>query len=341
MNEKAKEIIRKILFLICLCIFICSLYNIYLYLADYNETKETIEGAQEMVQIEMNQNPNDVVIEDPKPIVINRNHWIDCFIQKYRLLEAIKKQEDLETPEPEIPQIEPLPEPEIPLPMPPIVEEPVVDIYKALKIKIEVDWNTLKSEAKHLVGWLYIPDTNINYPLVQHPTDNQYYLDRNHTGKWNGNGSIFVRKETSLDSKHPIIYGHRMKADIMFHRILFYRDQEYADAHKYIYIVTEQEIRVYQVFSVVYSDYWENHFTWEFGEDYELTFMEYIEQEIKNSIVKTNVRPITENDTILSLSTCSGRSKANRIIVHAVLLTTYTNKELTENMQDMEDISIG
>jgi hypothetical protein len=51
--------------------------------------------------------------------------------------------------------------------------------------------------------------------------------------------------------------------------------------------------------------------------------MEYIEQENIKSIIKTNTREVVEEDSIITLSTCSGRTKTERLLVHAVLITTY------------------
>ena len=202
----------------------------------------------------------------------------------------------------------------------PLITEPY-DEYKYLKIKIDVDWSSLLSQSQDVVGWLYIPDSNMNYPLMHR--DNLYYLDHDYLGNYNSGGAVFLDEYVDMNSKNIIIYGHHMSSDTMFHRLVDYADQEYADAHKYIYIATENGTRLYEVFSVVYADSSSDTYTWEFDSGSGLTFKDYINKAIKNSIVERETMEILEGDRIISLSTCSGRSNTERLVVHAVLLTTY------------------
>jgi sortase B len=195
------------------------------------------------------------------------------------------------------------------------------DEYKNLKIDINIDWNALLLKSHNIVGWIYIPNSNINYPLVR--KDNEYYLNHDYSGKWNPGGSIFLDEAVNLNSKNVVIYGHHMKMNIMFHSLPYYADQKYADAHQYIYIATENETRIYQVFSVVYTDHESDTYTWDFGVGSEITFNDYINDALANSLIDTDIKEITEDDVLISLSTCTGRASTERLVVHAVLLTTY------------------
>ena len=277
-----KNIIRKILFAICIIVFLYSMYNIGFYVYENKTLEKKNDFAQDFIQIGNTGAINDIKIPDTTNQSPNFNTGIDVTI--------------------------------------PTLE---VDEFKELKIQIDVDWEGMRKKAKDLVGWIYIPDTNINFPLLQHANDTQYYLNRDYEGNWNSGGSIFLHKDTDINSKNVIIYGHNMRADIMFHRIRYYTEQEFADAHKYIYIITEEEVRIYQVFSVVRVPYWSDSYTYEFDIPENMSFDSYIKQEIANSIIKTNTKEIVDEDTIITLSTCSGREKTERLLVHAVLITKY------------------
>lgn len=276
-----KELVRKIIFILCVLVLLYSLYNIGSYILENKKLADKNDFVQDMVQIDTHKDIGSIKI-------------------------PTQNNTDL-TPEIDI---------DIPQPTEP-------DPYKELKIAIDIDWETMKSKAKHLTGWIYIPDTNINFPLLYHPGDTQYYLRRDYEGKYNNGGSIFLNKSTDINAKNVFIYGHNMTADIMFHRIRFYKDQEFADKHQYIYIVTEDETRVYQVFSVVITPYWSDSYTFDFDQQESMSFMEYIEQEQIKSVIKSDVREIIDDDRIITLSTCSGRTKTERILVHAVLITSY------------------
>lgn len=287
-----KGIFRKLLFFLCLFVFLYSLVKIGVYTYEDRVLANKNDVAQEFIKIEAPSNLGEIEIPTTKP-----------------------------NAKPIVPDIDVLP-PATQLPEEPDVEQEV-DIYKDLKIDIEVDWDGFKKKAKHLTGWIYIPDTNINFPLLHHKTDTQYYLRKDYEGKYNSGGSIFLNKDTDINAKNVIIYGHNMRADIMFHRIRYYREQDFADKHKYIYIVTEKETRIYQVFSARYTYYWTDAYTHEFGVPENLSFMDYINQGKNASMIRTNVREIVESDSIITLSTCSGREKTERLLVHAVLLTKY------------------
>ena len=56
---------------------------------------------------------------------------------------------------------------------------------------ITVDFERLQEENKDIIAWLYCPDTEINYPVVQ-SKDNEYYLRRLLDGTWNIAGTLFI-----------------------------------------------------------------------------------------------------------------------------------------------------
>ena len=61
-----------------------------------------------------------------------------------------------------------------------------------------MDFDQLRQKNADAVGWLYLPDTTINYPVLQHG-DNDYYLNRQIDGSYNRNGSIFMDYRSAPD----------------------------------------------------------------------------------------------------------------------------------------------
>lgn len=108
--------------------------------------------------------------------------------------------------------------------------------------RIEVDFESLLAINQDIVGWIYCPDTLINYPIVQ-GTDNDYYLTHLIDDSWNENGAIFMDFENSPDfsDSNTLIYGHNMKTGAMFAELMNYKTQSFYDAHPYIYIMTPQQ----------------------------------------------------------------------------------------------------
>ena len=75
-----------------------------------------------------------------------------------------------------------------------------------------IDFEALTAENPDTIGWIRIPDTNVDYPIVQ-GTDNDFYLDHDFYGKESAAGSIYLdfESEADLQGRNQILYGHNMK----------------------------------------------------------------------------------------------------------------------------------
>ena len=83
------------------------------------------------------------------------------------------------------------------------------------------EYQAIYNLNNHLVGWINIPGTNIDYPVMQTPDRKDYYLYRNFDKEWSQWGSIYVREECDVfgPSDNVVIYGHRMKDKTMFYQL--------------------------------------------------------------------------------------------------------------------------
>lgn len=101
-----------------------------------------------------------------------------------------------------------------------------------------IDFDALQAINPDIVGWIYIPDTLIDYPILVGDTD-EYYLNRNYKGEWSSLGSIFAFADVDLSKdNHICLFGHNMISQQMFGGLDKWKSQEYADNHKYCYIYT-------------------------------------------------------------------------------------------------------
>lgn len=217
------------------------------------------------------------------------------------------------------PTIEPVPTAE-PEPMPTAEPEPD-PLPEKMSYLYDINLTALQGENGDIFGWIEIPDTAISYPLL-HGEDNDFYLRRNWKKEDSTGGSIFLEATNSpdIDGFHSIIYGHRMRDGSMFGELKHYAEQEFADAHPSIWIVLEDEIRRYDVFSVRETPI--------DGLTYRLDLEEksiqdiFLEDCLDCSIIDTAVEPRPDGH-VLTLSTCTGNGHEKRLVIHSILASSY------------------
>lgn len=103
-----------------------------------------------------------------------------------------------------------------------------------------IDLNALAQTNPEVVGWIYAPGTNINYPVVQ-ATDNSKYLNTLFDGTSNASGAIFLDYEDNapgMVDQQTTIYGHHMNDGSMFNVISDTTDQTTFDSIEYVYYIT-------------------------------------------------------------------------------------------------------
>ena len=94
--------------------------------------------------------------------------------------------------------------------------------------------------------WIRVPDTNIDYPIVQ-GEDNDFYLNHDFYGKENIAGAIYLDFESQGDfvGRNNVLYGHNMKNGSMFKDVNRYKDEAYFKEHQFFSIYTpDREIRL-------------------------------------------------------------------------------------------------
>jgi len=180
----------------------------------------------------------------------------------------------------------------------------------------EVDFAALKEINPDVVGWIYIPGTNVNYPVVQ-GEDNDQYMHRLITGKYNGAGSIFLDAAVApgFSAQNNTIYGHNMKSGTMFHETIGYKKQDFYDTHPTAMLLTPEVNYIVRFFSGYVTDAWGDAWEYTFTE---AEFQTWLEERTQQSWFASDVIPSTQSQ-ILTLSTCSYEVYEGRFVLHGVL----------------------
>ena len=182
------------------------------------------------------------------------------------------------------------------------------------------EFESLYAINNDLIGWIVIPGTNVNYPMVQ-GSDSEYYLHHNFEKQVNSGGAIFLDSEqkTPFDDKNTIIYGHHMRDGSMFGSLKNLEEQSFLDNNNKVYIATKDYQYMYQIFSIYVDNPDSDSYYYKFASDDE--FISYLKKLKSKSAVNSDVNDFVAGDKIITLSTCSYEFNDARLIVHAKLIS--------------------
>ena len=176
-----------------------------------------------------------------------------------------------------------------------------------------VDFEGLRAKSTDYAAWIYSPNTVINYPIVY--TDNNfYYLDHIPVEQYNSAGTLFIDCKCAADfsDQNTLIYGHNMNDGSMFASLREYASQEYYDAHPVIYISTPDFNYRLDLIAGFLTE--PTSFAYANNFDEPEQFMAYIESIQSMSTFKSDVE-VTEEDKVVSLSTCTYEINDGRYVV--------------------------
>ncbi|MFD2611331.1 class B sortase [Paenibacillus gansuensis] len=185
----------------------------------------------------------------------------------------------------------------------------------AAKPEVLPVYKKLLAQNKDTVGWIRVPGTPIDYPVVQ-TKDNSYYIHHNFKRKRSAWGAIFMdyRNAPDGDNRNTILYGHHMKDGSMFKGLTQYRKESFFNKNMMISFSTKYEEIEYEVFSVYVAEADEPYLQTSFrsGRDY----TDFLVQLQQKSLFSRGLA-FSKNDKILTLSTCSYEYENARLVVHA------------------------
>ena len=131
------------------------------------------------------------------------------------------------------------------------IENAETGIPPKTKEKLSEQAVKLNQEFDNTTAWIYIPDSEINFP-VMYSGDNEYYLHRGIDGSYLRAGSIFLdgRCDERFRDDVNILYGHNMSDGSMFADLMSYQSNDYFDEHRVGFLNTERGVYRIDFFAV-------------------------------------------------------------------------------------------
>ncbi|MBQ7954991.1 MAG: class B sortase [Lachnospiraceae bacterium] len=189
-----------------------------------------------------------------------------------------------------------------------LVENPYADYFK---------------QNGDMVAWLSIPGMVIDYPVMQTPENEEYYLRKDFYGKKSNGGCLILDTDSSIDpiGTNLMIHGHNMKAKTMFGTLMEYKDKNFYEEHKYITLTTKEVQKNYEVMAVFYSQVYKKSdkvfkFYKFFQADTEEEFNDFYDNVMDLAVYDTGVTA-EFGDNLLTLVTCAYHVDNGRFVVVA------------------------
>lgn len=189
------------------------------------------------------------------------------------------------------------------------------------KSYLQINWDELLQRNKDVKAWIQIPNTNVNYPVLQGETNDTYIhsdIDHNELSA----GSIFIASENEdpFNDFNTVIYGHNMKNGSMFGKLKqMYESEKYKDS-KYLWICTPNGKYRYEIFSMQYAKVGSDVYTLFSAHDEQ--FEAYVKKMAKQSKVDMKALGLGKDDYVVTLSTCTS-DESVRFVVQARWVGTY------------------
>lgn len=184
----------------------------------------------------------------------------------------------------------------------------------------------LHEENPDCIGWLTVEGTMIDYPVMYHPQEENYYLHRDFNSEYNANGCLFLSESCDPDtSDNLIIYGHHMNSGKMFAALEGYKKQEFYTEHPLVTYNTLHGEETYQVMAAFCTPvYTGNDFAYyaftKAGSEKE--YGSFIEAVKERSFYDTGITA-AYGEKLLTLSTCEYSQQNGRMVVVAKKIEKY------------------
>lgn len=188
---------------------------------------------------------------------------------------------------------------------------------------IQKKYRKLYQKNNDIIGWITVKGTKIDYPVMQTPSDNEFYLHRNYQKEYDVNGLPFLDAQCNAEDTESnlMIYGHHMKSGLMFKHLMDFAEKDFYITHKTVYLDTLFEEREYEVVAAFYSQIYKGNTDafkyYEYiGSLSRERFDTYVKNVKKLSVYDTGVTP-EYGEQLLTMVTCAYHTEDGRFVVVA------------------------
>lgn len=185
-----------------------------------------------------------------------------------------------------------------------------------------VKYSKVYARNPDLYGWISIDGTELNYPVMRTPEDEEFYLRRDFDKKYSRSGVPFIDVDCTPEGMNHIVYGHNMLNGTMFSLLESYQHEDFWREHPVIHFDTIYEEAEYEVMAAFYTRVFNQNetdvFRYYYYEDLSdpQDYEDYVNWMSNMSQIDTGIEA-EYGDDLLTLITCSYGFEAQRFVVLA------------------------
>ena len=216
---------------------------------------------------------------------------------------------------------------QVPVSTPVVPREQEAETQPEVPYVSPIDFAYWQGECGDIYAWLAIPGTDISYPVVQHPTDDEYYLKRDIYGRSSADGALFTQagyNDDGFGDAVTVIYGHRMNSGAMFGQLqpLYLGDADFSHINEFVVYLPDREEH-YRIFAAVPHSNEHILYQYDFSdpERYQ-AFLDSVYDLTDSAANYDEDAAAQVGDKLVILSTCLKTNRTNRFLVIGKLVET-------------------
>lgn len=119
-----------------------------------------------------------------------------------------------------------------------------------------IDFDILEQENPEIWGWLYIPGTTIDCPLLQSASSDDFYKNHIADGQEGEEGALYIEipNQTNLCDFNTIIHGKDQKDGDLFYDLHKFEDPDFFEDHQALFIYTPDHLYTYVIYGAYYDE---------------------------------------------------------------------------------------
>ncbi|WP_197026914.1 class B sortase [Butyrivibrio sp. FCS014] len=189
-----------------------------------------------------------------------------------------------------------------------------------------VDFEKLKEANSDIFAWLYLPDTEIDYPVVQNSEgDDSFYLTHNVYRQEDPKGAIHIEAANLKDmcDFNEVLLGSAPEDGTMFAGLNKFLDRAYFEDHKYIYVYTEGNALIYYVFAAYSRE--DKKLLQQYDFSYAKGCREFLDEIFSSKTMNRNIRSgweraVEVENFLITLSTRNNDDPSKQTVVIGCLV---------------------